>query len=71
LILKGAILVVGDRERQKQVSEKEKAGASSRTPSGVIYKTNYITEPKKVNEKLQKTWISGRDGCNPLQMFRI
>jgi hypothetical protein len=42
LILKDAILVVGDWQRSKWLPGKSKAGASPRTPNEVIYRIKYI-----------------------------
>jgi hypothetical protein len=41
LILKDAILVVFDQQRLQWSVEKENAGASSRTPRAVTYKSKY------------------------------
>jgi hypothetical protein len=44
LILKGAILVVGEVAKNKIASLKTKAGASSRSLSMVLYRVNYATK---------------------------
>src|SRR5438128_6480583 len=55
LILKDAILTVWT---SKWLPEKEKAGASSRTPNTLSYAVNYTKEEEKVKEKFREFLVT-------------
>jgi hypothetical protein len=52
LILKGTILGCFRLAKEEKAAPKRKAGASSRTPDGTIYKTYGIADRPTVKKKL-------------------